>query len=67
MDLDFTSWKYSPEAEQTGRLSPQASGVVLFQEAGGWGCVCCVRIDMFWKSPGPPAVLSLSHPLCCRQ
>lgn len=41
MDLDFTSWKYSPEAEQTGRLSPQASGVVLFQEAGGGG-VCAV-------------------------
>lgn len=35
--LDFMPWEHSPEAGQTGRLSPQASGVVLFQEAGRWG------------------------------
>lgn len=33
--LDSLSWEHIPETGQTGRLSPQARGVVLFQEARG--------------------------------
>lgn len=61
--LDSMPSEHSPEAEQAGRQNPQASDMVLFQKAG----VVCVRIDVFWKSPGPPAVLSPSRPLCYHQ